>query len=139
MEAQRTQPLKIRVPLGTVVKRKRGGALLGELTAAGQTLLVAQGGRGGLGAVKPNALQQPRGRFVEQVGPPLWSVPGRRQPNALQQPRSRFLEQLGSLCGPSLHLPRMNAPDVHLHVTLQHGRRPCSPADSNIGCPGTQL
>ncbi|CAK0738001.1 hypothetical protein CVIRNUC_000979 [Coccomyxa viridis] len=66
MEAPRTQPLKLRVPLGTVVKRKRGGALLGELTAAGQTLLVAPGGRGGLGVTKPAPSQQPRGRFVEQ-------------------------------------------------------------------------
>ena len=75
MEAPRTQPLKLRVPLGTVVKRKRGGALLGELTAAGQTLLVAPGGRGGLGVTKPAPSQQPRGRFVEQVGSPLAAFP----------------------------------------------------------------
>ena len=55
------------MPLGTVVKRKRGGALLGELTAAGQTLVVARGGKGGLGVVKPKESQQNRGKFIEQV------------------------------------------------------------------------
>ena len=50
-----------------MVKRKRGGALLGELIAPGQTLVVARGGRGGLGVVKPSQPQQSRSKFVEQV------------------------------------------------------------------------
>ncbi len=66
-ETPRTQPLRIGVPLGTVVKRKRGGALLGELTVAGQTLVVARGGKGGLGVVKPKESQQTRSKFIEQV------------------------------------------------------------------------
>jgi hypothetical protein len=55
--------------MGTVVKRKRGGALLGELTNPGQTLLVARGGKGGLGVVRPAAAQgsQGRGKFLDEV------------------------------------------------------------------------
>ena len=63
----RTQPLRIGVPLGTVVKRKRGGALLGELTAPGETLVVARGGKGGLGVLKPKESQHTRSKFIEQV------------------------------------------------------------------------
>ncbi len=48
-----TPPLRVPVPLGTVVKRRRGGALLGELLAPGQTLVVARGGAGGAGVVAP--------------------------------------------------------------------------------------
>ncbi|KAK9842086.1 hypothetical protein WJX81_007789 [Elliptochloris bilobata] len=48
-----TPPLRIPVPLGTVVKRRRGGALLGELLRPGQTLVVARGGAGGAGVVAP--------------------------------------------------------------------------------------
>ena len=62
--------MRIRVPLGTVVKRKREGALLGELTAAGQTLVVARGGTGGLGVVKPKESQHARSKFIEQVSCP---------------------------------------------------------------------
>ena len=49
-----TPALRIPVPLGTVVKRKRGGALLGELLRPGQTLTVARGGSGGAGVVAPS-------------------------------------------------------------------------------------
>jgi GTP-binding protein len=41
--------LLLPVPLGTVVKDARSGEVLGELTEEGQRLLVARGGRGGLG------------------------------------------------------------------------------------------
>ena len=37
------------VPLGTVVRDAGTGELLGEVTASGERLLIAQGGRGGLG------------------------------------------------------------------------------------------
>ena len=42
-------PLVIRVPCGTEVRDRRTGILLGDLTVAGDQLLVACGGRGGLG------------------------------------------------------------------------------------------
>ena len=41
--------LVIKVPCGTVVRDARTGILLGDLTAPGEELLVALGGRGGLG------------------------------------------------------------------------------------------
>jgi GTP-binding protein len=42
-------PLLVRVPPGTEVRDARTGIVLGDLTAAGDELLVALGGRGGLG------------------------------------------------------------------------------------------
>lgn len=41
--------LLLRVPLGTVVRERETGLLLGDLTASGQRLVVARGGRGGRG------------------------------------------------------------------------------------------
>jgi GTP-binding protein len=41
--------LVLRVPVGTVVRERDTGLELGELTAAGQRLVVARGGRGGRG------------------------------------------------------------------------------------------
>jgi GTP-binding protein len=41
--------LIIRVPCGTEVRDRRTGILLGDLTEPGQELMVAKGGRGGLG------------------------------------------------------------------------------------------
>ncbi|MFM7267131.1 MAG: GTPase ObgE [Cyanobium sp.] len=43
------KPLLIKVPCGTEVRDCRTGILLGDLTEVGQELLVARGGRGGLG------------------------------------------------------------------------------------------
>ena len=41
--------LTIRVPLGTIVRDEKTGVLLGDLSTPGQTLRVANGGRGGRG------------------------------------------------------------------------------------------
>lgn len=44
--------LRIPVPVGTVVKRKRGGKLLADLAHPGDQILVAKGGRGGISLVE---------------------------------------------------------------------------------------
>lgn len=44
--------LQIPVPVGTVVKRRRGGKLLADLVRAGDKVLVARGGRGGISLVE---------------------------------------------------------------------------------------
>ena len=43
--------LFIDVPPGTVVRRKRTGELLGDLTQHGMSVLIAEGGAGGLAAI----------------------------------------------------------------------------------------
>lgn len=43
------ESLRVRVPLGTLVQDTDTGDLIGEVTKDGETLLVAHGGRGGLG------------------------------------------------------------------------------------------
>jgi GTP-binding protein len=51
MSGKRGQDCQIPVPIGTLVYDADTGELIGDLTEAGQTLLVARGGRGGLGNV----------------------------------------------------------------------------------------
>lgn len=48
---KRGEDIYIRVPLGTVVTDEQSGVALGDVTGHGQHLLVARGGRGGLGNV----------------------------------------------------------------------------------------
>ena len=48
--APKQDDVYIDVPPGTVVRRKRSGELLGDMTKHGQVLLIAQGGAGGLAA-----------------------------------------------------------------------------------------
>lgn len=49
MHGARGKDLRLRVPLGTVVRNTDTGEFLGDLTEAGQELIVAKGGAGGLG------------------------------------------------------------------------------------------
>jgi len=58
--------LHIKVPLGTDVRLHGDGTLLGELVEEGQELLVAQGGKGGIGNIhyKTSSHQAPR-EFTE--------------------------------------------------------------------------
>ncbi|BCX81090.1 GTPase [Methylomarinovum caldicuralii] len=51
MTGKRGEDCRIPVPVGTLVYDADTGELIGDLTAAGQTLLVARGGRRGLGNV----------------------------------------------------------------------------------------
>ena len=41
----------VRLPLGTIVKNEETGEILGEITHQGQEMLIARGGKGGLGNV----------------------------------------------------------------------------------------
>lgn len=51
MTGRSGEDIVIRVPLGTIVKDEESGDTVGEVTQQGQRLLVAKGGRGGLGNV----------------------------------------------------------------------------------------
>ena len=51
MTGRSGEDITIRVPLGTIVMDEESGDTLGEVTEIGQKLMVAQGGRGGLGNV----------------------------------------------------------------------------------------
>ncbi len=59
---KRGESVYIRVPLGTVVTDELSGVALGDVTEHGQHLLVARGGRGGLGNVhfKSSTNRSPR-------------------------------------------------------------------------------
>jgi hypothetical protein len=49
MHGANARPLQLRVPLGTLAYDARNGVELGSVTAAGQQLVVARGGKGGRG------------------------------------------------------------------------------------------
>lgn len=103
----RTPPLRVGVPPGTVVRRKRGGAVLGELINVGDTLCVVRGGRGaraealdvlcvaghpgrrwcGCGGTKEGKRPPPRGGGGGGGGRPL---AGRRQGAARGRTRAAF-------------------------------------------------
>eukprot|EP00879_Flechtneria_rotunda_P016960 GHRR01017756.1.p1 GENE.GHRR01017756.1~~GHRR01017756.1.p1 ORF type:complete len:501 (+),score=174.15 GHRR01017756.1:298-1800(+) len=55
-----TLPLEIPVPPGTVIKRKSTGQVLGEVIQPSDRVLVAKGGKGGLGVRAPSRLQKQR-------------------------------------------------------------------------------
>jgi|TARA_B110000971_G_scaffold42578_2_gene41911 GTPase involved in cell partitioning and DNA repair len=62
--APKQDDVYIDVPPGTVVRRKRSGELLGDMTKHGQVLLIAQGGAGGLAARRAQNAEK-RGRNVK--------------------------------------------------------------------------
>ena len=65
---RRGAPLQIPVPLGAAVYAEETGELIGELLKVGETLLVAEGGRGGVGNVrfKSSTNRTPR-RFTQGI------------------------------------------------------------------------
>ncbi len=60
----------IRVPLGTIVTDEENGKVLGEITAAGERMIVARGGKGGLGNVhfKSSTNRAPRRTVPGEAG-----------------------------------------------------------------------
>ncbi len=72
------EDLYITVPVGTTVRDAETGEELGDLTAAGQVLKVAQGGKGGYGNAR---FKSSTNRAPRQFGPGL---PGERRTLALE-------------------------------------------------------
>lgn len=64
------------VPLGTVVKNPDTGEVLGEITEEGQEMILAQGGRGGLGNnhFKSSTNQTPRYAQPGEEGQENWMI-----------------------------------------------------------------
>ncbi|MGH2523705.1 MAG: GTPase ObgE [Anaerolineales bacterium] len=69
MHGKSAPPLVIEVPPGTVVRDARSGDLLGDLTAPGQQLVVAKGGRGGRGNARFANARQQTPRIAEKGEP----------------------------------------------------------------------
>ncbi len=69
MHGAKGQDLYLKVPAGTVVRDEETGELVADLTEPGQVVMVARGGRGGLGNVhfKTSTNQAPR---ESQLGEP---------------------------------------------------------------------
>ena len=69
------KPLVIKVPCGTEVRDRRTAILLGDLTEPGQELLVACGGRGGLGNAHylSNRNRAPE-KFTEGRDGEIWNI-----------------------------------------------------------------
>lgn len=69
MQGKSAAPLYVDVPPGTIVRDASTAELIGDLTRVGQTLLVAQGGRGGRGneVFKTSTRQTPK--FAERGEP----------------------------------------------------------------------
>jgi GTP-binding protein len=63
------EDLRVRVPVGTVVRDAETGELLADLSAPGQEVLVARGGRGGRGNLHFKSSTNQAPRYAETGGP----------------------------------------------------------------------
>jgi len=70
MTGKSGEDVVVRVPLGTVVTDEEDGAALGEITGHGQRLVVARGGKGGLGNLhfKSSTNRAPRQTVPGEAG-----------------------------------------------------------------------
>jgi GTP-binding protein len=70
MTGRSGEDITIRVPLGTIVKDEETGDVLGEITEQAQRILVARGGKGGLGNVhfKSSTNRAPRQTVPAEKG-----------------------------------------------------------------------
>jgi len=71
MHGKWAKPLYINVPIGTVVKDKKSGKIIGDLTENGQELLVAKGGRGGRGNARFATSKNRAPQFCEPGEPSI--------------------------------------------------------------------
>jgi GTP-binding protein len=69
MHGRSAPPLVIPIPPGTVVRDAEAGEVLGDLTEAGQRLVVARGGRGGRGNARFASARNQTPRVAEKGAP----------------------------------------------------------------------
>jgi Obg family GTPase CgtA len=69
MHGRGSEDLYVKVPEGTTVRDAETGALLGDLIEAGQTLVVARGGRGGRGNIRFASPRNPAPEIAENGEP----------------------------------------------------------------------
>ena len=69
MHGSRGENLKLRVPLGTIVRDADTGVLLADFTEAGQEIIVAKAGRGGRGNARFTSSSQRLPDFAEKGEP----------------------------------------------------------------------
>ncbi|MFZ5596657.1 MAG: GTPase ObgE [Bacillota bacterium] len=69
MHGRTGEDLRLRVPVGTVVRDSDTGQLIGDLTFSGQTLVVAGGGRGGRGNARFATMNNKAPKMAEKGEP----------------------------------------------------------------------
>lgn len=63
------EDLIIKVPVGTIIRRAETGEILADLTAPDEKVLLAQGGRGGLGNINFKSSTNQAPRYSQEGGP----------------------------------------------------------------------